>query len=146
MIPFFKEKKAKKPIVIIGCGRLGSSLANDISDAGQDVIIIDKSRDAFRRLSSGFGGYTIVGDCTDFDVLQEAEPEKAGVLLAVTNDDSVNIMISEIAKSKYKIEQVIARVYDPEKSLACADYGIQILSPSVLTANAIRTLLENPSK
>ena len=137
----FKEKPKKKVTVIIGCGRLGSNIANTLSDKGEDVVVIDKSRDSFRRLSSGFGGYTVVGDCTDFDTLEEAEMDKAGVVIAVTNDDSVNIMVSELAKNRYCTEEVIARVYDPERGRACKGSDIRLLCPSVLTAEEINKLL-----
>lgn len=143
MMQLFKSKQPKKNTVIIGCGRLGSAIANDLSDQDKDVIVIDKSRDAFKRLSSGFGGYTIVGDGTDFDTLEEAEIQKADIVLAVTNDDSVNIMVSELAKSRYNVEKVVTRVYDPEKRCACADSNIEVLCPSLLTATAIRSILTN---
>ena len=137
----FKEKKPKGITVIVGCGRLGSNIANSISDDGNDVIVIDKNRDAFRRLSSGFGGYTIVGDCTDLSVLEEAELKKADVLVAVTNEDSVNIMVSELAKGHYGVKDVVTRIYDPERSCALKDSGIQMVCPSLLTATAIETIL-----
>lgn len=141
MLEIFKDQEESGITVVIGCGRLGSNIANTLSDKGQDVIVIDKSRDSFRRLSTGFGGYTIVGDCTDFDILDEAEIDKASVVVAVTNDDSVNLMVSQLAKKRYKTEKVVARIYDPERSRACAGNEIEVLCPSVLTAEAINKLL-----
>ena len=136
------KNKNEKNTIIIGCGRLGSKIANILSDRGENVLIIDKDKDSYRRLSSGFGGLTVVGNCTDFSILEEAEIENADVVMAVTNDDSVNIMVSQIAKTIYKTETVIARLSDPEKRKAIDSMDIDVLCPTLLTVDAISELLQ----
>ena len=140
---FFKEHKADKNIIIIGCGRLGSRIANTLSDKGENVLVIDKNRDSYRRLSPGFGGLTIVGDCTNFETLEEAQIQDASVVLAVTNDDSINIMVAQIAKKIYHTERVIARLYDPERSCTCTGCDIDIICPALLSAGEIEKLLDS---
>lgn len=137
----FGRKEKMDYIVIIGCGRLGASLANTLSDEGQDVLIIDSNKDSFRKLSLSYGGLTLIGDATDIDVLREAQLEKATAVVVVTNDDNTNIMISQMAKELFKKELVIARLYDPERDYVYREFGIDTISPAILSANAIRKLL-----
>ena len=143
---FFKEKKADRNIIIIGCGRLGSKIANTLSDKGESVLVIDKNRDSYRRLSPGFGGLTIVGDCTDLSTLEEAQIQNASVVVAVTNDDSTNIMVSQLAKNIYHTEHVIARLYDPERSCSCEGIDIDIICPASLSAREIDNILDTSDK
>lgn len=133
----------KNYTVIIGCGRLGASLANTLSNIGANVLIMDKSKDSFRRLSSNFGGLSIVGDGTDFANLKEANIQKATAVIAVTNDDNTNIMIAQIARDMFKVKRVIARLYDPECESVYQEFGIDTICPSKLSANEIETLLSS---
>ena len=138
----FERKKNEKYTIIVGCGRLGSKIANTVSDKGGNVLVVDKSGNSFRRLSSGFGGLTVVGDCTDVEVLKEAQIDKASAVIAVTNDDNVNIMVAQLAKNVFKSENVIARLYDPERQWVCNEGDISIICPALLSAREINTLLE----
>ena len=74
--------------MIVGCGRLGSSLANALSDGGGNVLIIDSNKDSFHNLSLSYGGLTLTGDATDIDVLHEAQVQKATAVVVVTNNDT----------------------------------------------------------
>lgn len=139
----FGKKEKTEYIVIIGCGRLGGSLANILSDEGQDVLIIDSNKESFRKLSPSYGGLTLIGEATDIDVLREAQVEKATAVVVVTNNDNSNIMISQMAKEIFKKELVIARLYDPERDYVYREFNIDTISPAVLSANAIRKLLNN---
>ena len=79
-------------VVVVGCGRVGSELAGSLERLGHTVAIIDKKKDAFRRLPKGFGGYRIVGFGFDRDTLEEAGVRDAGAMAAVTSGDNSNIM------------------------------------------------------
>lgn len=138
---FFKIDKKDMYTVIIGCGRLGASLANDLSDAGKNVLIMDENKDAFRRLAPNFGGLSVVGSGIDFDTLKEAQIENASSVIAVTRDDNTNIMIAQIARDVFHVERVIARLYDPECETVYRKLGIDTICPSVLSAKRINTLL-----
>ncbi|MDR5695992.1 MAG: TrkA family potassium uptake protein [Armatimonadota bacterium] len=125
-------------VIILGCGRLGALLAWMLSQEGHVVTIIDRNREAFRRLGEGFKGRTILGTGIDEDVLRLAGIEEADAFAAVTNGDNTNIMASQIAKLKFKVPKVIARVYDPLRACAYRDLGIPNISPTVLGAGLIR--------
>jgi len=127
--------------IIIGCGRLGANLANTLSDAGGSVLVIDKNKESFRKLSSSFGGLTVSGDATDLDVLQEAQMDKANIVIAVTNNDNVNIMVAQLAREVFGIERVIARLYDPERECVYHEFGINTICPAILSAQEIDKLL-----
>ena len=137
----FSSKKKADYTVIIGCGRLGASIANSISDEGRDVLIMDKDRGAFRKLAPSFGGLTITGDGTDLEVLQEAKITRAGVVIAVTDNDNTNIMIAQLAREVFKVELVIARLYDPEREFIYHEFGIDTICPSLLSVREIEKVL-----
>lgn len=137
----FSAKDFSEYFIIIGSGRLGANLANTLSDEGGNVLIIDKDKNAFRKLSPSFGGLAVTGDGTDFDVLQEAQIDKADVLVVVTNNDNTNVMIAQIAKEIFKVKRVIARLYDPERGCVYREFGIDTICPAVLSAKEIDKML-----
>lgn len=139
----FSKKKIKEYTIIVGCGRLGANLANDLSNAGEDVLIIDEKSSSFRRLSSNFGGLSLVGNGTDLDKLRESKIEKASAVVAVTNDDNTNIMIAQLARDMFKVKNVIARLHDSESESVYKELGISTICPSVLSAKEIDKLLVN---
>lgn len=141
----FEKKKPDVYIVIIGCGRLGANIANALSNDEENVLIIDENRESFKRLSPNFGGLTIVGNGTDLEVLKEARLEDADVVIAVTNDDNVNIMVAQIARDVFQVEKVIARLYDSEREAVYQEFGIDTICPAVLSVKEIDKLLEQVS-
>lgn len=142
----FGKKEEQNYIVIVGCGRLGASLAGALSDEGGNVVIIDNDKDSFRKLSPSYGGLTLIGDATDIDVIKEAGIEKATAIIVVTNNDNTNIMIAQIAKELFKKDCVIARLYDPEREYVYGEFGIDTICPAVLSANEIRKLIAGKEK
>ena len=137
---FFETKKTDY-VVIIGCGRLGANLASALSDDGGNVLIMDKNRDSFRRLSASFGGLSIVANGTDLDALKEAKLENASTVIAVTNNDNTNIMVAQIARDMFHVENVIARLFDPERESVYQEFGIKTICPAVLSVKEIDKLL-----
>lgn len=137
----FNTKKTGEYTIIIGCGRLGANIANTLSDAGKNVLIMDKQKEAFRRLSSGFGGLSVVADGTDFNALREADIQNATAVVVVTNKDNTNIMAAQIAKHVFKAKLVIARLYDYERECVYKEFGIDTICPAVLSANEIDKIL-----
>lgn len=128
--------------VIAGCGRLGAGLANALSDEGESVLVIDRSKESFRKLSPSFGGLTLLGDATDLDVLEEAEMKKATALVCVTDDDNTNILIAQLARRQYGVKRVISRLYDPDRECVYQELGIDTICPAVLSAQRIASLLD----
>lgn len=125
-------------VIILGCGRIGSTLASSMSKDGHAVTIIDRRSDAFRRLGPDFKGITIVGNGTDDEVLKKSGIEKADSFVAVTNGDNTNIMSVQIAKEKFRVPKVIARIYDPIRACAYRELGIDTICTTVVGARLIK--------
>jgi trk system potassium uptake protein TrkA len=128
-------------VVILGCGRVGATLAIMLEAEGHSIAIIDRERDSFRRLGRGFKGKTILGIGIDEDVLRKAGIERAGGFAATTNGDNTNIMSAQIVKVKFKVPRVIARLYDPLRAEAYKELGIDTISPTLLGAGMCRDFL-----
>lgn len=132
-------------IIIIGCGRLGRLLAHRYSVKGDSIVMIDKEERAFQNLSSDFSGFTIEGDATEISILQSAKIEKADILLAVTNNDNINLMVSQIGKNIYKIKTVIARVKNPVREVVFNNLNIKTICPTLLAADEFLSQTEGES-
>jgi trk system potassium uptake protein TrkA len=136
-------------IVVVGCGRVGSELAGLLEKAGHTVAVVDKRREAFRRLPKGFGGATVVGFGFDRDVLIEAGITDAGAFAAVTSGDNSNIMSARVARETFGIERVVARIYDPRRAVIYQRLGIPtVATVSWTTDQVMRRLLpdERPAE
>ena len=139
-------QKKEDYIIIVGCGRLGANLANTLSDDNGNVLIMDTTKESFRRLSSDFGGLSMVGSGTDLNALHNAQIEKAAAVIAVTNDDNTNIMIVQLAREMFHVERVIARLYDPDRESVYQELGIDTICPAILSAKEVGNLLDNCGK
>jgi trk system potassium uptake protein TrkA len=124
-------------IIVVGCGRVGSELAMDLSDDGHTVVVIDKSRDNLRRLTH-FNGRTIVGSGFDRDTLAHAEAATADALAAVTSGDNTNILCARIARDHYNIKNVVARIYDPARADIYMKLGIPTVATSLWTTQQVK--------
>ncbi|MCX6429623.1 MAG: TrkA family potassium uptake protein [Actinobacteria bacterium] len=134
-------------VVIMGCGRVGSSLASELEAAGHSVAIIDLSREAFRRLGADFKGRTITGVGFDRDTLKEAGIENADAFAAVSNGDNSNILAARVARETYGIKNVVARIYDPGRAEIYQRLGIPTVATVLWTSDQImRRLLPQGSQ
>lgn len=116
-------------IIIGGCGRLGAEIAERLSaDPDTDVVVLDTDPRAFDRLGTGFNGETLVGDCTDRDVLEQAGIGRADGLMAVTRSDNANLMTVEIATHLYDVPRTIARLFNPEREDVYRKLGVRYVS------------------
>ncbi|MDQ2709540.1 MAG: TrkA family potassium uptake protein [Actinomycetota bacterium] len=116
-------------VVIMGCGRVGSSLAASLERQGHDVAVIDRDSKAFRRLSSDFRGEQVVGIGFHRDVLRRAGADRAEAFAAVSNGDNSNIISARVARETFGIERVVARIYDERRAEVYERLGI----PTVAT-------------
>lgn len=116
-------------IIIVGCGRLGSTLSKELSDSGHDISILDRDGEKLQALGSGFNGQRIRGIEFDSDKLVEAGIMKADALLAVTADDNVNITVSMIAERIYHVPKIFARVNNPGKHYIFDKLNIKTINP-----------------
>ena len=127
--------------VIVGCGRVGSVLADALDRAGHDVVVIDTSTSAFDRLPGSFGGEAVRGDGTDEDTLRRAGAESADLFMAMTEGDNRNVMAAQLAVEALGAKQVIAKINDPLRAAAYADLGINTLCRTNLMATAVNDFL-----
>jgi trk system potassium uptake protein TrkA len=128
-------------IIIAGCRKVGSNLANVLSQENHDVVVIDSDPQNFEPLGSGFNGVTITGMPIDEDILRSAGIERADALAAVTNDDNMNVMVSQIAREIFKVPKVITRFYDPERESVFKEMGFRTICPTTLAVNEIKDIL-----
>ena len=127
--------------IIVGCGRVGSVLADSFDRAGHDVIVIDTSTSAFDRLPGSFGGSAIRGDGTDEDTLRRAGADGADLFMAMTEGDNRNVMASQLATEALGAKQVIAKINDPLRAAAYAELGLATLCRTNLMATAVSEFL-----
>lgn len=124
-------------VVIVGCGRVGSSLARVLMGDGHTVAIIDRRAEAFARLGQDFSGRTVQGIGFDRDRLVEAGVEEAGALAAVTSGDNSNILVARVARENFGIEQVVARIYDPRRAVIYQRLGIMTVATVAWTTDQV---------
>ena len=130
--------------VILGCGRVGASLANDLDARGHRVSIIDRSQDAFRRLNEEFGGEPILGTGIDQEILETAGIKNADLFVAVTENDCTNIMASQVAKLIYRVKKVVTRIYDPDREEIFRDLGYETVCPTRAAARLLHRKVTRP--
>lgn len=123
-------------VIVVGCGRVGSQLANLLSTEGHDVVVIDRDPTAFRRLGSTFNGITIAGMGYDEDILREAGVEKCDAFAAVTQYDNANMMAAEVASKLYGVPRVVARLYNPERERTFQQLGLDYVCGTSMVAQA----------
>jgi trk system potassium uptake protein TrkA len=131
-------------IIIVGCGRVGVELAQSVYRQGHNVAVMDYNARAFDRLGPEFRGRTVLGDALDYDALKRAGIETAHGLAAVTASDSANIVTGRIARDIFKVEHVVARVYDPVRAPIYEMLGLQTVASTSWGAQRIEQLLLHP--
>ena len=124
-------------VVVVGCGRVGSSLALQLTEAGHTVAVIDRKPESFERLGTGFTGITIAGIGFDRDRLTEAGIERADALASVTNGDNSNILIARVARETFGVERVVARIYDPKRAAIYQRLGIAAVATVAWTTERV---------
>jgi trk system potassium uptake protein TrkA len=129
-------------IVIMGCGRVGSTLAHILEDRGNTVAVIDRDPEAFRRLRPSFKGDRVTGIGFDRDVLARAGIERADGFAAVSSGDNSNIIAARVARETFSVAQVAARIYDPRRAEVYERLGIPTVATVRWTADQmLRKLL-----
>jgi len=131
-----------KKVVIMGCGRTGSWLANILDAAGHSVTVMDVDAYSFRRLSPDFKGKALVGNGIDQEALKKAGIEEAEVFIAVTQGDNRNIMAAQMAKHIFNVPRVICRIYDPLRQEIYQTLGLETISPTTIFADMLKKRVE----
>jgi len=128
-------------VVVVGCGRVGSELATELEAQGHTVAVIDKNRNAFRRLPDRFTGRAVLGFGFDREHLEQAGIREAGALAAVTSGDNSNILTARIARETFEIANVVARIYDPRRAVIYQRLGIPTVATVAWTTDQVRRRL-----
>ena len=128
-------------MIVVGCGRMGSGLAQTLSRNGHSVTVIDLDPSAFERLPEPFTGNKVIGVGFDRDVLIKAGIERADGLAAVTSSDEANAVIARIASQIFAVPKVVARLYDQRKAEIYKRLGIQTIDPSTWGISRVYDLL-----
>jgi len=123
--------------VIMGCGRVGSSLARSLEKRGHTVAVIDIDVDSFRRLGPDFSGKTVKGVGFDREVLLEAGIEEADGFAAVSSGDNSNILSARVVRETFGVDTVVARIYDPGRAEVYERLGIPTVATVRWTADQV---------
>jgi trk system potassium uptake protein TrkA len=127
--------------VIVGCGRLGAILATTLADDQHQVAIIDRDEAAFSRLGRRFNGQQLVGVAFDRTVLESAGIASADGFATMTNGDNTNFVLAAMARWRYRVPRVVARIYDPVRAEIYTRLGIPTVSPTTWGAARVKELL-----
>jgi trk system potassium uptake protein len=122
-------------VVIMGCGRVGATIATGLEAAGHSVAVVDQNATAFRRLPRDFAGRQVVGVGFDRDTLIEAGIEQAEAFAAVSSGDNSNILSARVARETFGVDNVVARIYDPRRAEVYSRLGIPTVATVRWTAD-----------
>ena len=125
--------------IVIGCGRVGSSVAHKLRDDGWDVVAVDEKEEALGRLGESWDGGFVVGHGMDSSVLRRAGIEEADAVVVSTDGDNTNIVVGQVVQKRFGIECVVVRLLDPARAEFFAGQGMRTVCP---TSNAIEVLTE----
>jgi trk system potassium uptake protein TrkA len=135
-----KSKILKNKTLIVGCSSLGATITNKYSSEGKNLMVIDKNPKNFDRLSDRFSGYTITGDVTSIDVLEEAGIASAKEIVIVTDQDNINIFVAHIARKIYDVPNIYVRLLDPNNEALIKGMDIKAIFPLELSYDKFNIL------
>jgi len=131
-------------VIIVGGGTVGRALGERLEDRGENVVLIENDVEMVERTRNE--GFTVHhGDGTDTDELRAAGAENARIVVAATGDDDANLLVSQLADSKFDVETIIARANNPDNVDAFEDLGVRTVSSSLATAWGIDNIIERPA-
>ncbi|ELZ79481.1 potassium transport protein kefC [Haloferax larsenii JCM 13917] len=131
-------------VLVIGGGKVGRALAERLADRGENVVLIEEDQEVVQTARNQ--GFTVHhGDGADTDVLRSAGAGNAKVVVAATGDDDVNLLVSQLASSKFEPESVLARANNPDNVEAFEELGVRTISSTIATAQAMDNYIERPS-
>ena len=125
-------------VVIMGCGRLGSTIAAEFDEEGHEVVVIDHDESAFNWLPAEFGGRKVLGAGEDVEVQARAGTEEADIFLALANGDNRNAMAAQVALHIHGAKRVVARIFDPERAEIYEELGIRVVNPTTALESLVR--------
>ncbi len=128
-------------ILVVGAGRIGRQLAEQLFAGGHDVSVVDPSPERLAELSDDFVGFTVSGVAIDSDVLRRAGIEGCDLLAAVTDDDNVNVMVAQMAKEIFSVGRVVTLITDPRRREVFDQFGLNTVCQTSLTVSALESIV-----
>jgi len=132
--------------LIIGCGRLGSSIANETSLSGGNVVVMDSDKKAFDRLSDIFSGYKIIADATDLAALEDANIRTCREVIITTGSDNVNLFLAHVCDRVFEVPHIYVRFDDPDKGILIKGFNVQPIYPFQLSHDRFLSLRAEEGK
>jgi trk system potassium uptake protein TrkA len=128
-------------IIVIGCGKVGASLARQLVTFGHDVVIIESDSKLMQQ-ADDIDCIKITGVPIDRDVLRQAGIETADVICAVTQNDNINIMSAQIAQDVFHVKKIITRIFNPTSREVFEEFGLNTICSTELTVDAFLREIE----
>ena len=125
--------------IVVGCGRVGSTVALTLAQEGWDVTGVDETETALARLGDRWRGGFVVGHGMDVDVLREAGIEQAEAVVVATDGDNTNIVVAQVAQRMFEVKSVVVRILDPARADFYTEQGLDVVCP---TRTAYETLVD----
>ena len=126
-------------VIIVGCGRVGARVAAALDERGENVTVIDTTARAFQRLPQTFKGETVRGNGTDEDVMRSAGAEQADIVMTLTEGDNRNALAAQLAKHRFGVPRVIAKINDPLRGEAYRALGLETICRTIILGDALVT-------
>ena len=123
--------------IVIGCGRVGSSIAKQLLLEGWEVTAIDEREEALTRLGENWSGAFVVGHGMDVDVLREAGVDETDAVVVATDGDNTNLVVGQVVKTRYGVACVVVRILDPARAEFYAARGMQVICPTQTAISAL---------
>src|SRR5438270_12705132 len=123
--------------LVIGCGRVGSSIARQLAEEGWDVCVVDENEESLARLGDRWAGRFVVGHGMDVEVLREAGIEEAEAVVVSTDGDNTNIVIGQVAQKRFDVQCVVVRLLDPKRAAFYKSRGMRTVCPTSVAIDAL---------
>jgi trk system potassium uptake protein len=128
--------------LVVGCGRVGSNVAIRLQSEGWDVTVVDEKEEALGRLGEAWRGGFVVGHGMDAKLLTEAGIEGADAVVVATNGDNTNLVIAQVAKERFEVPMVVARILDPARAEFYRGQGMKIVCPTQTAIDELTATVE----
>lgn len=123
--------------IVVGCGRVGSSLARSLADEGWEVVVVEQREESLARLGPEWRHQLVIGHGMDAGILEEAGIEDADMVIAATDGDNTNLIIAQVATKRYEVAHVAARIHDPARAAVYGNRGFEVISPVKLAIEGL---------
>lgn len=133
-------KGLRNKTIICGCSSLGATITNKFSTEGKNLMVIDIEPKNFNRLSDRFSGYTIVGDVSELETLEEAGISSAKEIVITTDDDNLNLFVAHIAKKIYNVPNIYVRLSEPDNEILLKGMDVKAIYPLELSYDKFNLL------